>query len=315
MILICPICGSSSFQEVASCERIARELALRDEFFAARVEGHPGEAEMKDRTDVVHKTAAEIHACRECGLFVRDDDGRGFAGDVYAPYVMERMLRTYIDAFRRKERLYRPLLDAKFGKGARVLEIGSYVGGFLHVAAEWGWDAIGVDVGADTAHFACAHGYHTRQATLEECAFDDASFDGVFIWNTFEQLERPHDVIAEVRRIVRDVVVIRTPSAFFYADTTSPTLLGHANLLGFPHRYGYTTSTLDRLMTRHGFDVVGHHGDMHIPPTRSRLTATAKREEDEMRMMLAQRSDANEWPWWEGIYRVSSVGVMAEVLR
>lgn len=299
--MVCPICGSSKFGEVASCERIARELRQRDEFFAARTEGPPDEAEMKDRTDVVHKTAAKIHVCKSCGLFVRDDDGRGFASDRYAPYVMERMLRTYVDAFRHKERLYRPLLP----QGARVLEIGSYVGGFLHVASEWGWNAIGVDVGEDTAAFACAHGYHTRKATLEECAFEDASFDGVFIWNTFEQLEAPQDVIAEVRRIVRDVVVIRTPSAHFYATTDSPTLLGHANLLGFPHRYGYTTSTLDRLMTQHGFEVVAHYGDMHIPPSRSRLTATAKREEDEMRAALAERSDANDWPWWEGIYRIS----------
>ena len=295
----CPICGSTSFELLASCERIAHELAVREEFFAARIDGgHVDPAEMKDRTDVVHATPVSIRVCAECGLLVRDDDGRGFADDPYAPYVMERILRSHIDAFRQKEATYRPLLP----EGARVLEIGSYVGGFLHVATEWGWDAVGVDVGEDTAHFAASHGYHTIRKTLDDCRFDDASFDGVFIWNTFEQLEKPHDVVAEVRRIVREIVVIRTPSAHFYATESSPILLGHANLLGFPHRYGYTTATLDRLMSQHGFAPRAHHGAMHIQPTHKRFTATAKMEEDEMRATLAARTDANEWPWFEAVY-------------
>ena len=311
----CPICSFRTFDVLASRERIDEELRLRKEFFAARIDGHADAAEMKDRTDVVHATPAAIRRCRECGLLIRDDDGRGFTNESYAPYVMERMLRSHIDAFRLKERVYRPLLTS----GARVLEVGSYVGGFLHVATEWHWDAIGVDVGDDTSQFAAAHGYRTRHATLHECAFDHASFDGVFIWNCFEQLERPHDVVAEVRRITRDggIVVIRTPSARFYSSGgqapspvrtgAAPILhwIGHANLLAFPHRHGYTTSTLDRLMTQHRFEVVDHRGDMHIAPTHSRLTATAKREEDEMRTALAARNDANDWPWMECTYRAT----------
>jgi len=297
----CPICRSGAFDLLASCERVADELHFRKDFFAARIDGYTEGPHMKDRTDVVHSTPAEIRVCAECGLFVRDDDGRGFENDRYAPYVMEQMLRSYIDAFRQKERIVRPLLH----DGARVLEIGSYVGGFLHVATEWTWDATGIDIGDDTAHFAAAHGYHTLRTPLLESAFDEGSFDGVFIWNCFEQLERPHDVVEEVRRITRDggAVVIRIPSAHFYASQPSAIFLGHANLLAFPHRYGYTTSTLDRLMTQHRFAAVDHRGDMHIVPTLSRLTVAAKRERDDMSAALAEREDPNEWPWIECTYR------------
>src|SRR5256885_17242403 len=109
----CPICGFDAFDLVASRGRIAAELAMRKQFFAARIEGPAEGPDMKDRTDVVHATVEEIHICRECGLLLRDDDGRGFASDSYAPFVMERMLRSHIDAFRRKERIYRPLLPER----------------------------------------------------------------------------------------------------------------------------------------------------------------------------------------------------------
>ncbi|HLJ75716.1 MAG TPA: hypothetical protein VKU62_14075 [Thermoanaerobaculia bacterium] len=55
-----------------------------------------------------------------------------------------------------------------------IVEVGSYVGGFLHVAREWGWDAIGVDVDRDTSHFAQAHGYATRQGPREAWARPDS---------------------------------------------------------------------------------------------------------------------------------------------
>src|SRR6185369_11981689 len=169
--MACPLCGMNSLPLFAGRERVAEELAMRERFFAERIDGHVDPAEMKDRTDVVHGVAAAIRSCPRCGILVRDDDGADFGGDPYAPYVMERILHAHIDAYRRKAHLYKSLLP----EGARVVEIGSYVGAFLHVASEWSWDAIGVDVGEDTAHFAAAYGYPTRHASLQEAAFDSAS--------------------------------------------------------------------------------------------------------------------------------------------
>src|SRR5213076_2119134 len=197
-----------------------------------------------------------ILICRDCDILVRREaDAPSFETDHYEAFAMERMLRAHINAYRRKRRLYQPLLQ----RGARIVEVGSYIGGFLHVAREWGWDAIGVDVGHDTAHFARAHGYTTLDGSLEQCAFESHAFDGVFIWNTFEQIADPKQLLAEVRRILKPggVLVIRTPNANFYRAAADVPLLGHSNLLAFPHLYGYTRRSLNRLVTSRGFATAG----------------------------------------------------------
>jgi len=311
----CPHCDSSDFDLLVPRERIAEELELRAKFWEQRIDGHIDAAEMKDRTDVVLATPGEIRICRPCGILVRVDHAPSFEQDPYADYVMEQMLRVQIDAFRHKEAHYRPLLR----DGARVLEIGSYVGGFLHVAAEWGWSPLGIDIGADTAHFSASRGYPTRRASLEECAFDDASFDGVFIWNTFEQIDDLRALLGELRRILvpQGLVVIRTPNALFYLAASSLGLegsislaLGYNNLLGFPHRYGFATHSLDALLRAHAFEPMTHRGDTLIPPSRTRIAVWARQEatainEAILRLgatftMLGERTIAA--PWMEGVY-------------
>ncbi len=174
----CPSCGREDLDILVPCESVAREMRLRGRFYRERIDGRLDPAMQKDLLDVAHHAEAEIAICRDCEILVRRErESPQFETDHYEPFAMERMLHAHIKVFRHKASAYRPLLR----KGARVLEIGSYVGGFLHVAAEWGWNAIGIDVGRDTAHFARAHGYTVREQPLEECRFDRHAFDGVFI--------------------------------------------------------------------------------------------------------------------------------------
>lgn len=294
---------------------------MRPKFYGERIDGKLVEAEKKDRFDVSHAAIGEVRICRDCGVLVRvEDDAPDFESEPYADYVMERMLNAHIDAFRKKAPRYRSLLP----EGANVVEVASYVGGFLHVAGEWGWNAIGVDVGRDTSHFTKSRGYRTRDESLADCRFDDAAFDAVFIWNAFEQLD-PHPLLDEARRIVRDggLLLVRIPNALFYAacqpllrrplDPHDPILiaLGHGNLLGFPHLYGYAAASLDRLIAPHRFERIAIHSDRHITPLRGRLTVTAIHETE--RLEATQRAlddafqalapDAIIGPWMEAVYR------------
>lgn len=304
------------------CEAVAEEMKLRRTFFASRIDGYVAPAERKDRADVAENEPESILLCRACGILVRGGSNAEFASDPYAPYVMEQMLRTYINAFRHRAPHYRPLLP----EGAKVIEIGSYVGGFLHVAREWGWDAMGIDVGDDTSHFARSKGYPTRTATLQECAFDDESFEGVFVWNTFEQLDDPRALLAEAGRVLRPrgVLVIRTPNALFYRFCEAMlslrrpralddhdaivVALAHTNLLGFPHRFGFDAPSLDALVTPFGFDAVEHVSDRHIAQT-ARYTTAALREAERVDQAIAAMEQAFETtavvgPWIEVTYRV-----------
>src|SRR5438067_9590999 len=211
----CPICERADLDLFVSSAAVAEEIAERARFYGERIEGKLDAAEKIDRFHVSHAAAAEVRICRACGVLVRiEDESPDFAHEPYADYVMERMLNAHIEAFRRKAPRYRALLP----EGANVVEVGSYVGGFLHVAGEWGWSATGVDLGRDTSHFTRSRGYRTRDEPLADCRFDDASIDGLFVWNTFEQLE-PKPLLAEARRILRGggVLVVRVPNALFYA--------------------------------------------------------------------------------------------------
>src|SRR5947209_1906295 len=294
----CPVCDSSDLAPFASRERIAEELRLRRDFFASRIDGAIDRAEMKDRFDVLHNTPTAIRICGTCNVLLREDDCRDFQSDPYPAYVMERMLRAQIDAYRAKEQWLRPMLPA----GADVIEVGSYVGAFLHVAHEWGWTATGVDVGDDTARFAAAHSYPTRHAALEECRFERASFDGVFIWNTFEQVDNPRALLNESRRIIREggLLVIRTPNAHFYATEHDLECLAWSNLLGFPHRLGFTPAALERLARECGFELIEWRADTYMPTMRERFTALPRKEEDEVTRALRESGRA---PWIECYFR------------
>lgn len=299
----CPVCDSAELAPFASRERIAEELRLRQEFFAARIDGGFDRAEMKDRFDVLHNTPTAIRICESCNVLVREDDCREFESDPYPPFVMERMLRAQIDAYRAKEHWLRPMLPP----GANVIEVGSYVGAFLHVAHEWGWTATGVDVGDDTARFAAAHSYPTRHASLQECGLEPASFDAVFIWNTFEQVDDPQALLNESRRIVRDrgLLMIRTPNAAFYTTEHDIESLAWSNLLGFPHRFGFTPAALERLANKCGFHLLECRGDTYMPTMRERFTVMARKEEDDVTRAIRRAGGA---PWIECAFEPAGVG-------
>jgi SAM-dependent methyltransferase len=302
----CPGCGRADLSPLVRRERILEEMQLRREFFASRLDGPPDPDKQKDWIDVAHGSAAEILICRACEILARrEDEHPDFEDDHYETFTMERMLRAHIDAFRAKEALYRPLLPTN----AEVIEVGSYVGGFLHVAGEWGWKATGIDVGRDTARFSRAHGYATRHETLAECAFPGASLDGVFLWNCFEQLPDPHTMLDEIRRILKPdgALVVRVPNAAFYIeccarpdDPDVVAALGHANLLGFPHLYGYTPAALHKVVAAHGFIQTRLAGDRHIAPSLRPLNATSQREANRVEALVPLP------PWLEATFTVAT---------
>ncbi len=230
--------------------------------------------ELKDLTDFFHGERADLLECDNCTLLVRKEHEppptEEYSEDTYDPGLMEQLYPRYVDAFRAKEEPYRSLLTP----GARVLEVGSHYGAFLQTAKEWGWQAEGVDVGKDTSRFAKSKSLTVHVAMLEECQFPDATFDGVFIWNCFEQIENPQSTLRACRRMVTEdgVLAVRTPNGLFYSvcqkllrDPSLPDgakeflveAMGYNNLLGFPYLYGHSRTTLERLIEPYGFRFSG----------------------------------------------------------
>jgi len=243
----CPRCGETPAARFRDARAIEEELAARRRFFPRG----------RDVTEVALGVPADIFRCERCGILIRGDapDDGVFREDRYSPAFLRALHDAHAAAFRAKRGDYRPLLAPR----ARVVEIGSYAGGFLRAASEWGWLATGVDIGGDTSRFTAALGFDMR----EDFAFDEV--DAVFIWNCFEQLTEPRRTLAAAHRALRDggLLVLRVPDADLYVERRDLRVLARNGLLGWPHRFGFGAAALRRLAAEHGFAL---QRVLHRPP-------------------------------------------------
>ena len=278
----CVVCHSGRFEVLLSEPSIRRETALRRRFVEDRLERMPGAGELKDLTEFAHGAPAEIVYCAGCGTLSRREQHHptnAYVDDAYDFAAVNNILPRYVEAFRAKEALYRDCLPA----GSRVLEIGPHLGAFLEVASEWGWSAEGVDIGKETSAYLLSKGYTVHTRPVETCGFGDGVFDGVLVWNCFEQIEHPNRTLSEARRITRagGLLVLRTPNGRFYsccetalATMPEPALaesivvaLGYDNLLAFPYLYGYDSRSLESIAVRHKYRLVeAHDSELIILP-------------------------------------------------
>jgi 2-polyprenyl-3-methyl-5-hydroxy-6-metoxy-1,4-benzoquinol methylase len=325
---VCPVCSSESYVVAVPAERLEAECRTREEFVRGRLTRPARPEELKDLTNFFHGEKADLLECRHCTLLVRNEHepppAQEYSEDTYDPGLMERLYPRYLDAFRGKEQPYRSLLP----HGAKILEVGSHYGAFLQTATEWGWRAEGVDVGKDTSRFAKSKGFTVHTAALEECQFADQSFDGVFIWNCFEQIDDPKPTLQACRRVLKSngVLVVRTPNGLFYSICQrllqGPELqngakeflleaLGYNNLLGFPYLYGHSRGTLERLIEPYGFDFSGVINSelltLPLPQNPPWVEQEERAINTEMRFLansvIAARSGAMTGPWIELWFR------------
>lgn len=95
----------------------------------------------------------------------------------------------------------------------RLLEIGCREGHFLSVAAEQGWDVLGVEPEAATADLARERfSLSVHPGFLETAGLEDETFDVVYLCEVLEHVDRPVPLFREIRRVLRrgGVVVVKT---------------------------------------------------------------------------------------------------------
>jgi SAM-dependent methyltransferase len=232
--------------------------------------GRPPRAALEDRADFTQGFATNVVACTGCGLIFRDPrPSRSaieatYARDQYGAARLEALFQSQHDLYRRKARVLRRWLPA--GQGVCIVEVGSFVGGFLMAGRSEGWDVRGIDPGEEVARFCRARGLPVFRGTLEEMRLRPRSVDCVAVWNTFDQLPEPATTLDAIQRVLRPggVLALRIPNGLFFRRAVSrlrrwPAPLTNAlravlawnNLLGFPYLHGYTVATVDRLLARY----------------------------------------------------------------
>jgi hypothetical protein len=151
--------------------------------------------ELEERAAFTQETGPALLGCADCGLLLRwprpkpDELIETYAEERYRENRIAEMVAAQVDLYRRKI----PVLRRLLGERGRLVEVGSFLGGFLEVARTAGLDALGVDPNHQMAESCRERGLRVFEGTLEALLAEHESLraDGVLIWNTFDQLADP----------------------------------------------------------------------------------------------------------------------------
>ncbi len=255
--------------------------------------------------------------CRGCGLVYRNPVERAheltevYARDEPTAEVLGALHDTQLATVRGQARRLRRAL----GRGGAGLEVGSYVGAFLHAARDVGLSFEGVDVNPVVNTFVRSRGFTVRDGDLAHFPAE-RRFDAVAIWNTFDQLAEPRTALKAAHALLRDdgVLALRVPNGEVYAALRRRLTTGNAivrraaralmaqnNLLTFPYRAGFSPASLGRLLDETGFEVVDVWGDVLVPTTDEWTRRWARLEEGLVKRLsgLAVRHAPRWAPWFE----------------
>src|SRR5579862_1959887 len=129
----CAVCGEKEQEVICSAEEIAAQMAYLRRFHKRRLRAGAPEKALAERACFTQDYATSIVRCRSCGLLLRDPRPPDFAiQQMYSQdeYGRERL----VEIFASQRLLFRPkanLISRWLKPGAMVVEVGSFVGGFL----------------------------------------------------------------------------------------------------------------------------------------------------------------------------------------
>lgn len=240
-------------------------------------------AELEERAHFTREDDACLDVCGQCGLILRRPQTHGsssvsaYEDDRYPDERLEEMIASQKTLYRKKVPVLRRLLAPS--ASVRIVEVGSFVGGFLELARTAGWHAVGVDPNPQLAESCESRGLSVFRGTLEQFAPREApgSIDAITIWNTFDQLPDPTPTLDAAAALLRPggVLAVRVPHGLAFrrlhgrrarvrgsARRWIDAMLAWNNLLSFPYLRGYGIDSLTRVVGRHGFRPVLVKGDV-----------------------------------------------------
>ena len=319
----CAVCSSAAAQELVSADEAKAEIEQLWEYHQKRLRPDIPASHLMDRVAFSQRAPLRLVRCDDCGLVYRNPVER--ATEVAEIYEEEgpdeSVLRALHDTQRSAYDAQASRLTEIFGRRGTGIEVGSYVGAFLAAARDAGWQFTGVDVNAETNCFTRSLGFQVDDGTIEALDLERRA-DVVAIWNCLDQLADPASAVRAARAHLTTggMLAVRVPNGACYAAfhplLRSPLAgvarewLAQNNLLGFPYRYGFTPTSLTRLVERNGMRVDHVVGDVLVPIADRWTKRWAALEERLVKRVMSagarmSRGDKPLAPWFELYARVA----------
>jgi 2-polyprenyl-3-methyl-5-hydroxy-6-metoxy-1,4-benzoquinol methylase len=150
---------------------------------------------------------------------------------------------------------YRRILRGleQFRNIGRLIEVGCASGGFLKVARDAGWEALGVEIADKLARVGRGRGLDIRTCDVCEADLPAGSFDVAVLNMVIEHLPSPRETLTRLHEVLRlgGGLWIHTPN---YASTAIKMARDGCNYPG-AHLSCFTPATLTRLCADTGFTV------------------------------------------------------------
>ncbi|MDX1428863.1 MAG: class I SAM-dependent methyltransferase [Rhodothermales bacterium] len=174
---------------------------------------------------------------------------------VYEDIQTRLMIRdVHLAIARNRLKLLSGLLDS-----GSLLEIGCATGEFLELAAQSGFETLGVDASDIYVDYARERGIPIFHGRLEDADLQKGSFDAVALFHLIEHIEDPAPFLTQLGDLLRPsgYIFIATPNL----PASTHKLLGfrHPNFHQEDHLYFFSAQTLKALLLNCGFDEVTTH--------------------------------------------------------
>jgi len=210
--------------------------------------------------------------CGECGHIYQNPRPTEASIDHYYPpdyHPFQTAIEDEPARLRRAERGYGRwracmAVHRAAGQPGKILDIGCATGIFLDGMRSMGWQTYGVEPSASAAEYARARfRLDVFQGRLERAHIATCIFDVITLWDVFEHVHEPGQILDEIARILRPggLLILSLPNP----DSLEARLLGR-DWVGWDlprHLNLFRPAQLRLLLARRGFVVERIHSPMY----------------------------------------------------
>jgi 2-polyprenyl-3-methyl-5-hydroxy-6-metoxy-1,4-benzoquinol methylase len=239
-------------------QKIKSEIAV--DVSTCPVCAHP----IRESKHLFSKMSIEFYLCKDCGhIYANPQLSEQYlerhyryskSYKLWVEVLLSNKNRTY-DAWKHNEAL--DLVESQGVEPGELLEIGSFVGSFLLLARERGWNTTGMEFNEEARKLSIEeHGLTVYPDRLEDIDFKGKKFDLIAMWAVIEHLPQPSSFINIVSKLLNSggKLLLFNPNG----DSLVFRVLREqsATVDGVVHPSIFTNSSLSRVLSDNGLSII-----------------------------------------------------------